>query len=211
MLLALLAVRRWRLISAGAEDARWAPKHPSAKAAYGGQPSGVACAPSSAGTRVSAHFAASSLARGGEAGAGDPNLRPGSGFGLARAGSGSGMWPPAQASATSSGRITTPFSSVPAGGSSTVNLCQTLAAGRSSPALRRAESLSCSPGSSGRSGSDGTIAALQSVDAGEAWRFGGASGDELIAFSDLQFSRCIGQVRSMRIVLLLAVIRLHLL
>jgi len=33
--------------------------------------------------------------------------------------------------------------------------------------------------------------------AGEAWSFGGANGGELIAFSDLQFSRLIGQARGL--------------
>ena len=211
--LASLATRRARLIQAerGAEEGRWAPGSLRGKLGRAGtepslsgtEPPGVAGAPSSANSRSAGGSLASSLDA--EAGGLPAYILNPVGSALARSTWGSGLYP---ATPSAGGRIATPFS---VGSSASLAHAATsnplhaggadAAAGGGALTLRRADALSCSPASSGRSGGGGEgedPAPGAGAWAGEPWRFGGAGGGELISFADLQFSRCIGQARCPR-------------
>jgi len=195
---ALLVVRRRRALAAGAADGspRWSPRAGlSAKVSDASEPPGYAGAPSSADGRSAAHSLAStsSLADAGgrEACGLGPRTGSAQSFSAARRGLADPLWP-----LPSGGRLSTPFAGIGRAGSG-AGAEGGGAERHGALALRLAEAGGGSPGSSGRSGGGPAAAQAAGPPAGEAWSFGGANGGELIAFSDLQFSRLIGQARGL--------------
>jgi hypothetical protein len=198
---ALLVVRRRRALAAGAADgsARWSPRAGlSAKVSDASEPPGYAGAPSSADGRSAAHSVAStsSLADAGarEACGLGPRTWSAQSLSAARRGLADPLWP-----LPSGGRLATPFAGIARTGSG-AGADGGGAERHGAQALRLAEAGGGSPGSSGRSGGGPAAAQASGPLAGEAWSFGGANGGELIAFSDLQFSRLIGQARGLPVV-----------